>query len=245
MKIKFFARLSLFLVLCLFLLSGTAFAQNSGKSIDPEVLLNDDSFFPLKGYTNTFTGLQGYVNEVGQDGIIHQFYMRSGKATDIQMSLFPAVRSSQTTNRFLVLDKSWYKEFHAGITLQRTESIPAGTGGLCWVRYTNFARKGSESESGIILYPGGEAYAFGPHNGTIRYEKIADLSELDPSEEIRLEFIRIDGVSYFYADGNFLFSYADGIPGEVSFEAGALLSEGGNRVHCDFDDFSMTIRAGG
>ena len=57
-----------------------------------------------------------------------------------------------------------------------------------------------------------------------------------------INFIRLDGVSYIYANGAFLFRYDDGFVGNMSFEGGAELYPEGNRVHCDFDDFTMRYR---
>jgi hypothetical protein len=47
---------------------------------------------------------------------------------------------------------------------------------------------------------------------------------------------------YVYGNGEFLFSYEDKIKETVSFESGSELSEGGNRIRCDYDDFTMRIK---
>ena len=74
------------------------------------------------------------------------------------------------------------------------------------------------------------------------YDAIGDLSDLNPAEMTKFDFIRLAGVMYIYANDKFLFSYEDGIEDTVSFEGGAELNLDGNRVRCVFDNFSMRVK---
>ena len=214
--------------------------------LPPEELLEnaDVQYFPHEGFSETFSLTQGYVNEILDSDIIHQYYIRDGKGTDLLMSMFPASRSLRTGNKRLQMTKGWMDEFHVSFDLQLAENLPDGAGGSCWVQYSNVLMKRSGSESGMLLFPGRRAYFFSPsETGNVMvYRPIADLAQLDLSNEIHFDFIRLNGLTYVYADGVFLFGYADGISGKVSFEGGAELFENGNRVRCDFDNFMMRYR---
>ena len=174
--------------------------------------------------------------------MIHQYYVLSGKGTDILTSMLPAAGTVRAANKRLDIADGWDDEFHVSYKMQRTENIPAGRGGGCWIKYSNSVMKAPGSESGVILYPGERAYYFTPVSGKTEYTPIADLYSLNQDEELRFDFIRLEGVTYFYANDRFLFSYEDGIPGNLSFSAGSILYANGNRVRCDFDDFKMTYR---
>ena len=212
---------------------------------EPDVLLKvaDDRYFPREGYSQNFSETQGYVNEVLEDNIIHQYYVRSGMGSDMLMSMFPAERSMRTGNLRLDMKRGLEKDYHASFSMLRSEDVPSGSGG-CWLRYTNVQVKGEGSESGLILLPGQAAFAITPLGNLkdLNYTYVSDLSTLDPRNMIKFDFIRLNGVSYIYANGNFLFSYDDGYNGRMSFEGGAELYEGGNRVRCDFDNFTMRYR---
>lgn len=219
--------------------------------IDPNVIpepaellkIADERFFPRVGYDQNFSETQGYVNEVLENDIIHQYYVRSGMGSDMLMSMFPAEHSLRTGNLRLDMKRDLRKDYHASITMLRSEDVPAGSGG-CWLRYTNVKVKGAGSERGLILFPGREAYAITPVGNLkdLDYSYVADLSYLDLRNMIKFDFIRLNGVSYIYANGTFLFSFDDGYDGKMSFEGGAELFEGGNRVRCDFDNFTMRYR---
>lgn len=202
----------------------------------------DEKIFPRKGYTWDFSEAQGYVNEILEPGIIHQWYIYYGRGSDVLMSMFPAAAGVRTGNQRLDLTKGLEDEFHASYSLQRTEDLPAGAGGRCWMRYDNSVQKGDLSEAGVILFPGYKAFSYHTDAGKRSYTAIADLSGLDQDEVLKFDFIRMDGVCYFYANGDFLFSYEDEVIGSVSFEGGAEIFKGGNRIHCEFDDFAMTYR---
>lgn len=209
--------------------------------IDPMKLLEtaDTDLFIREGYYQDFSETQGYLNEILENGVIHQYHVHNGRGSDVLMSMFPAKESVQSTNLRLNMKEGRAVNFHAAFTLQRIENHPANAGGRCWIRCSNSASKASGSESGVILFPGDAAYVFTPENGTLHYERLADLSILNQNRDIRFEFIRQDGVFYAYANGEFLFAYEDGIEGTVSFEGGSELFSGGNRVRCEFDDFTV------
>ncbi len=214
------------------------------KQIDPVELLQsvDETIFARKGFTENFSEAQGYVNEIIDPKIIHQYYILHGKGNDILMSLLPAEKTVRSGNKRLEITNGWDDEFHVTLYLKRTENIPSGRGGGCWIKYSNSVMKAAGSESGVILYPSERAYYFTPVNGEMNFESIGDLFHLNQDEEIKFDFIRLDGVTYFYADDQFLFSFEDGIVGNVSFSCGSILYSHGNRVHCEFDNFSMTYR---
>ena len=208
-----------------------------------EMLKNaDEKYFPRIGYSWSFSESQGVVNEFLEPDIIHQYYVLGGKGTDILMSMLPAAAGARTGNKRLDHPESWKDEFHVSYTMQRREDIPAGKGGRCWIRYDNAAAKGANAQSGVILFPGERAYYFKTVSGEVTYTAIGDLSGLDQDELLKFDFIRISGTCYFYANGEFLFSFHDGIPGNVSFKSGSELFAGGSRVLCEFDDFVMTYR---
>ena len=212
---------------------------------EPDVLLKvaDELYFPRVDFSETFWRTQGYLNEVLEGDLIHQGCVRSGRGSDLLMSMFPAERSMMTSNIRLDMKRDLEKDYHASIIMLRGEDIPAGSGG-CWLRYTNVKVKGNGSESGLILFPERGAYAVTPVGNLedLEYTFVADLSGLDLHNAIKFDFIRLDGVSYIYANETFLFSYDDGYDGRMSFEGGAELYEGGNRVRCDFDNFTMRYR---
>ena len=212
---------------------------------DPDLLLQmaDELFFPRLGPDETFWQTQGYLNEVLEGDIIHQYYVRGGIGSEVLMSMLPAEVSARAGNLRPSVTQAWEKDYHVTITVRRAEDIPAGAGG-CWLRYSNVRTKSYGSESGLILFPEREALGFEPagdHENLI-YTPAASLAGLDLDNAIKFDFIRLDGVSYIYANGRFLFSYEDGFDGKMSFEGGAELYAGGNRVRCDFDDFSMRYR---
>ena len=211
------------------------------EKVDPEKLLEtvDDEVFVRAAFAQDFSESQGYVNEFPDPNTFHQYYIYDGVGTDVLMSMLPAEQTTRTTNKRLTLDQARKDEFHVTYSVKQTENM----GGLCWLRFSNVSLMGKGRESGVLLYPGGNAYFFTPVDGEMTYEQIADLSELNPEKKtVKFDIIRLAGVTYFYADKEFLFSYEDGIKEAVSFESGAELSQGGTRVRCDFDNFSMRTK---
>lgn len=233
---------SLLIALSAFFMSFcAAFCEVSEDAVDPETLLKnaDEEIFVRAGFSQDFSENQGYVNEFPDPHTFHQYYIYNGVGTDVLMSMLPAKETVRITNKRLTFDQARKDEFHVTFSVKQTEN----NGGLCWLRFSNVVLLGQGKESGVLLYPGENAYFFTPVDGEMTYESISDLSELNPAKKtIRFDIIRLAGVSYFYADKKFLFSYEDGIKDAVSFEGGAELSQGGNRVRCDFDDFSMRTK---
>lgn len=215
--------------------------QDSEEPIDPIDLLGnaDNDVFVRAAFSQDFSEAQGYVNEFPNPNTFHQYYIYNGVGTDVLMSMLPAKETVRTTNKRLTLDQARKDEFHVTFSVKQTEKI----GGQCWIRFSNVSLMGKGRESGVILYPGDNAYFFTPVDGEMTYEFIADLSPLNPEKKtVNFDIIRLGGVTYFYADKDFLFSYEDSIKEAVSFEGGAELSQGGNRVRCDFDNFSMRTK---
>ncbi len=227
----------LFLMFLLFTLSAPLGIQ--AENIDPEILLRnaDSDFFPKAGFIQKYDKAITYTNEFLTEDVLHQSVVQEGTGIDVLTTLHPSQLVVRTTNKHLKFDDYRAKDFHAGILLHQAESVPAG-GGYCWLRYSDAAFTGPGAESGVILYPGGKAYSFSKQNGETVYQEIADLSSVDPSERIKIDVIRLDGISYFYFDGSFSFQYEDGMSNPVSFEAGSELNEGGNRIRCVFDNFT-------
>ncbi len=227
---------------------GTALAQD-GEEIDPAAMdpvrllrTADTEIFPKSAFGQDFSENQGYVNEYPEDTVIHQYFIYDGVGTDRLISMLPAKNSVRTTNKRLTFAQTRKAEFHITYSVKKSEEIPADGSGKCWIRFSDVGVVGAGKESGVIFYPGDAAYFFTPDGDGMTRERIADLSALDPAEMIRFDFIRLGTVIFTYADGKFLFSYDDGIRNGVSFEAGAELSENGNVIRCDFDDFSVKIK---
>ncbi|MBR6090189.1 MAG: hypothetical protein IKP86_09670 [Anaerolineaceae bacterium] len=212
---------------------------------DPNELLRiaDDEIFKREGFKETFWETQGYVNEVLNGDFIHQFFVSSGKASDLLMSMFPAEESVRTGNYRLNFTSGWMDDYHVSVSVLRGEDFPQGSGG-CWLRYTNMLTKSKGKETGLILFPEKEAYAIAPSDDEdeLVYTFVEDLSGLSLNNMIKFDFIRLSGVTFIYVNGQYLFSYYDGFDGKMSFEAGSELYEGGNRVRCDFDNFIMRYR---
>ncbi len=202
----------------------------------------DEEIFPRESHTWNFSESQGYVNEILEQDIIHQYYIYHGTGNDLLISMFPASEGYRTGNKRLNMSRWPGEDFHASYSLKRTENLPQGAGGRCWMQYDNFDRKGERSENGVILFPGDKAYVYRTVDGKRTYQAIADLSALDQDEQLKFDFIRIDGTCWFYANGEFLFRFEDDVVGMVTFEGGSEIYKGGNRVHCEFDDFSMKYR---
>lgn len=219
-------------------------AQDDEAIVNTKQLLEkaDVDFFPLMSYNIDFSEDQGYVNEFPNPLTLHQYYIYDGVGSDILMTINPSEERIHTSNKRLNFDQYRAREFHVTLSVERTENIPDAEGGICWIRCSNVIFSGAGKESGLILYPGGQAYLFKPVEGGIAYEQVADLSELNADRLIKFDFIRLDGTIYVYANERFLFSVKDEITDYVSFEAGSELFEGGNRVHCTFDDFSIKMR---
>lgn len=225
--------------------AGKVFGQSGpDQLIDPKKLLEraDAEIFVRDAFKQNFSEIQGYVNEFPNPMTVHQYYIMDGEGSDMLMTMQPSEVTVHTTNKRLKFDQIRKNEFHVTYSVARKEDIPAGNGGICWMQYSNFVAKGIGRESGVILYPGDQAYFFTPVDGEMTYESIADLSDLDPDEYNSFDFIRLNGIMYFYVNGKFRFSYDDGIRDIVTFEGGAELYEQGNRVRCTFDDFTMRIK---
>ena len=221
---------------------GIVCGQDEDASIDPDHLLEvcDEEIFIREGIKQTFWEDQGYVNEFPNPVTVHQYYIYDNEGSDMLMTMEPSAETIRTTNKRLKFDWERQREFHVTYSVARKEDIPAGGGGMCWLGYNNFVMQGIKKDSGVILYPGGNAYFFSHDaDGEIVYESIADLSDLDPDDYNKFDFIRLDGITYFYVNGKFRFSYDDGIKDVVTFEGGAELSKSGNRIRCTFDDYSM------
>lgn len=207
---------------------------------NPETLLKkaDSEIFIKAPFVQNFSEKQGYVNEFVDGDVLHQYFIENGKGTDVLTSLQPSVLDVTTTNKRLKFDDKRAKTFHVSYELQRKESVPENSG-YCWIRYSDTLIVGPGRESGVIVYPGYKAFSFTPVDGVMKYTEIADLSKYNVSNVIT-DVIRLDGITYFYFNGNFAFQYEDGITNLVSFEGGSSLFEGGNRIRCDFDNFTFS-----
>lgn len=220
------------------MLSGQAFAA---KEYDPKELLEtaDTEIFLRKGYTNDYSEVQGYLNEFLENDLIHQWFVMNGKGTDLLISMFPSTGRVKTSNIRIFTDRFPERSYHVTYSMIRTETIPSKTGGQCWMRYGNMHMKREGTETCVLLVPGDRAYLGIPIGGKLQYEPIADLSQLSQDELVKFDFIRLDGMSYVYANGEFLFKYAEGINGGLVFQGGSELFEGSNLIRCEFDDFVM------
>ena len=221
-----------------------AFCQDEPETIDPQELLKtaDSEIFIRSAFNQEFSEDQGYVNEFPNPNTIHQYYIYDGMGTDVLMSFRPAQEAVRTTNKRLTFDQARKDDFHVTFSVWQAENMPSDEGGKCWIRFSNVSMLGKGRESGLIFFPGDQAYYFTPVDGEMTYTSVSDMSSVSPLKKIKFDFIRLGGVTYVYADGNFQFSYEDGIKETVSFEAGAELSVDGNRVRCNFDDFSMRTK---
>ena len=223
---------------------GHILGQNEPDSIDPEELIQyaDDEIFVRSAFKQDFSEQQGYVNEFIDPDTLHQYFISQGTASDLLMAIFPSQKTVRTTNKRLTFDQSRKEEFHVSFSVERVENIPANSGGKCWIRFSNMILMGKGRESGLIIYPGDKAYYFTHVDGDMVYETVADLSTVSTEKMIKFDFIRLAKTTYVYADGVYLFSFYDEIKESVSFEGGAELLIGGNRVRCDFDNFSMRTK---
>ena len=223
---------------------GSVCAQTGEDAVDTKQLLEtaDTEIFPLRGFSQDFTEDQGYVNEFPNPLTVHQYYIYDGVGTDLLMTIDPNQEKIHTTNKRLQFPQYLSREFHVTYSVQRTENIPAGYGGICWLGYSSVVIDGKGKESGLILYPGDRAYLYKPVDGEIVYEAVEDLSDLNPERMTKFDFIRLNGITYVYIEGRFRFSVEDGIKNLVSFEAGSELFQEGNRIHCVFDDFFIKMR---
>ncbi len=212
---------------------------------DPDLLLQvaDEQFFPRIGPDETFWQTQGYLNEVLEGDIIYQHFVREGMGSEVLMSMFPAEISARAGKLRPSITQAWERDYHVTITVVRTENVPDGAGG-CWLRFSNVRTKGEGGESGLILFPEREAFHFEPvgNHHDLTYTPVANLSSLNLDSAIKFDFIRLDGVTFIYANGKFLFSFEDGFDGKMSFEGGVEIYEGGSRVRCDFDNYAMRYR---
>lgn len=235
-----------YIVACILicLLNGSAYAQEENAPLDPAEMLEviDSKIFVRSAFIQDYSEAQGYVNELPNPNTIHQYFIYKGKGTDLLLSMLPAEESVRTTNKRLTFDQSRVEEFHITYKVQKTRDMPKGEGGKCWIRYSDVFLTGDGKETGLIVYPGDKAYYFTPVDGEMTYEAVADLSGVNPESENKFEFIRLDGIIYVYANGEFLFEYEDGIKDAVSFEAGSEILADGTLIRCDFDDFTVRIR---
>ena len=228
----------------IFLLMLMAFVLVFGNAMgaeDPQKLLStaDSEIFIKAGFAQDYSEAQGYVNEfVGGGDVLHQYYIQNGVGIEVLTSLQPSSLDVSVTNKRLKFEDRRAKVFHVSYKMWLTESIPENAG-RCWMRYSDAVIAGAGRESGVILYPGYKAYAFSPVDGEMKYSEIADLSDFSLLNQLKIDVIRLDGISYFYINGTFAFQYEDNIANPVSFEGGSELFEGSNRIRCDFDDFTF------
>ena len=237
----------LFTVLFLLLFVGTGFTFGQDEEAETSrfqglLQIADDQIFMRSVYSQDFSDSQGYVNEFPNPTTIHQYYIYDGQGSDVLMTMIPSEEMIRTTNVRMKFENYLSSDFHVKYTVERKESVPLSGGGFCWVRYSNVLAAGEGRESGVIIYPGEKIYIFTPVDGKMTYEEIGDLSAVNPDEPAVLDILRTDGCTYIYVNGNFYTNFKDGITDKVSFESGAELSQGGNRIHCGFDDFSMRIK---
>lgn len=236
-------------IICLVLIictTSTAFTEeiaDKPEPVDPIALLKtaDEAIFIRSAFMQDFSENQGYVNELPTPNSIHQYYVFDGRGSDVLMSMLPSESIIRGGNKRLTFDQARKAEFHVTYSMILKESIPAQGGG-CWIQFSNVALMGKGRESGVILFPGDHAYFFSPGEEIMVVEEIADLTALVPKKQIKFDFIRLEETTYFYANGKFLFSFNDQIKEAVSFESGSELSEGGNRIRCDFDNFTMRTK---
>ena len=214
------------------------------NTINPQHLLEtaDTEIFVRDAFKQNFSEIQGYVNEFPNPVTVHQYYIMNGEGSDVLMTMQPSEVTVRTTNKRLNFEQIRRNEFHVTYSAARKEDIPAGAGGICWMGYTNRISSGIGKDSGVILYPGDQAYYFTHVDGEEVYESIADLSDLTPEDYTKFDFIRLNGIMYIYVNGVFRFSHDDGINDIVTFEAGSELYQYGNRIRCTFDNFSMRIK---
>lgn len=245
--IRIFNKNTVLLIFILIMITGgNVFGQNPEETntINLQHLLEtaDTEIFVRDAFKQNFSEIQGYVNEFPNPVTVHQYYIMNGEGSDVLMTMQPSEVTVRTTNKRLNFEQIRRNEFHVTYSAARKEDIPAGAGGICWIGYTNRISQGVGKDSGVILYPGDQAYYFTHVDGEEVYESIADLSDLNPEDYTKFDFIRLNGIMYIYVDGVFRFSHDDGINDIVTFEAGSELYQYGNRIRCTFDNFSMRIK---
>lgn len=223
---------------------GLSAASSADDEMNPKELLRiaDSEIFLRKGPDFSYPADKGVINEKLEGNILHQYWISGFRYTDVLTSMIPSVKQAQTTNQWMRFDQFWGREFHAVFYVQKVENMPKESGGTCWLGYTNILQRGEKYQSGVLLYPGSNAYWYTIENGERVMEPIADLSSLKLSRNIRFDFIRLDGTLFVYANQKFLFRYEDGITDNVSFSAGSELFENGNRVRCEVHDVSILYR---
>lgn len=222
-------------LLFLFLMAAdTGFADNE---YDPSELLEivDEQLLKRIGPVQDFSENQGYVNEIDENNVIHQYYISDGAGTDALLSLFPVSEKIISSSKYLDFTETGFRNFHFSLTVHQKELVPDGTGGACWIRCSDVKMKGQGRENGLLIIPGNKMFRV--DNGDEKV--IFDLSALDPAEPIQFDIIRLDGVVFIYADKEFLFSFSDEISGSLFVDAGSMLFPSGNRVRCDFNDFRL------
>ena len=246
---RFANKNTVFLLFILFFIgAGKVSGQNQNSEetslTNPQHLLEiaDTEIFVRDAFKQDFSEIQGYVNEFPNPVTVHQYYIMNGEGSDMLMTMQPSEVTVRTTNKRLNFEQIRRSEFHVTYSAARKEDIPTGAGGICWMGYSNKIARGIGKDSGVILYPGGQVYSFTHADGEMSYESIADLSDLNPDDYTKFDFIRLDSTMYIYINGKFRFSYDDGIKDIVTFEAGSELYQNGNRVRCTFDNFSMRIK---
>lgn len=222
------------LIILFLMAADSAFADNNH---DPSELLEvvDGQLLKRIGPDQDFSENRGYVNEIAENKVIHQYYVADGAGTDALLSLSPVSEKVISSSKYLNFTETGFRNFHLSLTVQQKESIPKSTGGACWIRCSDVMLKGQGREKGFLIIPGSKILRV--DNGA--ENEIFDLSGLDPSESIQFDIIRLDGVVFIYADKEFLFSFPDEIPGPLFVDAGSMLFPSGNRVRCDFDDFRL------
>lgn len=231
----------LLLVLLLLLLIPTiVFAQDE---IDPEVkarreemLNNVESLFPRVLYSDLCDKHMAENTFSYDDSITGSTWKKDGKWSLRMFSPVPVQDEVSIAIMYFPLDFGSYSDFSFHMDMAIADEFPENTGS-CFFQYSDREIVGYEKSHAVSLLLGQKIDAY---TNTASGKQTTDVMDLSEYGEIgkmyTLDIIRLNGIAYFFIDGQFIKEYEDGFKSKFTWVGGPLIAEGGEEVTCEFDN---------
>ncbi len=232
---------ALFVLLSVALLIPSAvFAQ---EKIDPEVksrreemLLDIETHFPRLLYSDLCDKHFAEKISEKENGVILTHFKKGGVWTMRQISPTPMENEGGYGIFYVPLDFGSYADFAIHIEMGIAKEYPSGTGG-CFLQYTDREIVDFEKSHAVSVMIGKKIDGY---TNTAYGKNSFDILDLSDYGEVgkmyKVDIIRLNGMSYFYIDGQFLAEYKDNFDSRFTWMAGPILFEGGEEVTCNVDN---------
>ncbi len=211
------------------------------KANREEFLRDIDKHFPRILYQDTFDDYWEEESFDMDEKTLISRYQNNGKFGVTYLSSPPVEKRYDSWYLFYTdLDLGSLSDFAFHIDASITDEYPEGTGG-CFIQYSDRFVVGKENSHAFQVLLGYDISKYAKVQDETFEEKLLDISEHhEIGKMYAVDIIRLNGTTYVYLDGEFMFEHVDGFDSRFTWFIGLFLLENGEEAKCHFD--SMIVR---